>query len=317
MLTLFTSPKPFTGPISQIQKNAIGSWLDLHPAVEILLIGNEQGMAEAAEEFGVMHIPEIDRNDQGTPLISSVFEKARAHAKYPILCFANADMLFFDDFIPAVSLASDQLEKYLILGQRWDLEVQRRLSFENGWQQKMRSEIEQVGALHPPAGSDYFVFPKTQFNAIPAFALGRAGWDNWMIYAARSANIPVLDATMAITAVHQNHDYAHLPGGKPHYNLPESNQNVFLAGGQKTIFTLNDADWRLTKKGIQRRSLIERGLVRTIEAEVISRYGPGKIAWATHFLLHPIEVIRYYASGIGGRLSGNMDTRMQQDEDQR
>lgn len=316
MLTIFTSPKPFTGPIAQIQKNAIGSWLNLRPSVEILLIGDEVGMADAAEEFKIQHVAEVDRNDRGTPLISTIFERARDYAKHSILCFANADMLFLDDFIQAVSRASDQFERFLILGQRWDLEVQRRLSFENGWQQKIRTEIDTVGALHPPAGSDYFVFPRAQYNSIPAFALGRAGWDNWMIYAARSANIPVLDATMAITAVHQNHDYAHLPDGKPHYNLPESNHNVVLAGGQRTIFTLSDADWRFTKTGIRRRSWIERGLVRTIEAKAISLFGPGKLTLAIHFVLHPIEGFRYYAKGVGRRLSNLMKTRSNQGEDQ-
>ena len=313
MLTIFTSPKPFTGQIARIQKNAIGSWLNLAPAVEILLIGNEEGMADAAEEFDVQHISDIERNEQGTPLISAIFESANNFAKHSILCFANADILFFDDLLPAVSKASIQFERFLIIGQRWDLDLQRRLSFENGWQEKVRSEIDRVGSLHPPAGSDYFVFPRALFNSIPPFALGRAGWDNWMIYAARTANTPVLDATSAITVVHQSHDYAHLPDGKPHYNLPESAKNVALAGGQNTIFTLSDANWRFINNGIQRRSWIERGASRSIETAVISRFGPGAMI---HFLFHPIEVLRYYAGRALERLSNLMGIRDKQGRDQ-
>ncbi len=44
------------------------------------------------------------------------------------------------------------------------------------------------------------------------------------------------------TIMHQQHDYAHLPGGKIHYDQPESNENLRLAGGKRFIFTLLDAD---------------------------------------------------------------------------
>ena len=314
MLTIFTSPKPFTGQIARIQKNALGSWRKLGPAVEILLIGDEEGMAEAAQEFEVRHIPAIERNEQGTPLISAIFETAEKLAKHSILCFANADILFFDDLLPAVSEARAQFERFLIIGQRWDLDVGNRLSFENGWQEQVHAEIHRIGNLHPPAGSDYFVFPRALFNSIPPFALGRAGWDNWMIYAARAAKTPVLDATARITAVHQSHDYAHLPDGKAHYNLPESVQNVVLAGGQNTIFTIRDANWRLSNTGIQRRSWIGRGALRSIETAAISRLGPGAII---HFLFHPVEVIRYYAERFLGRLSNLVGTRNKRDKDPR
>jgi hypothetical protein len=42
--------------------------------------------------------------------------------------------------------------------------------------------------------------------------------------------------------VHQNHDYSHLPGGVPHYSVPESNENMRLAGGYAAIrYTVVDA----------------------------------------------------------------------------
>ena len=70
MLTIFTAPKPFTNPhIDLIQRNAIRSWVALGPEVEVLLIGEEEGLAEAARELGVrmtvdsayplIHWPEI------------------------------------------------------------------------------------------------------------------------------------------------------------------------------------------------------------------------------------------------------------------
>ena len=37
--------------------------------------------------------------------------------------------------------------------------------------------------------------------------------------------------------VHQNHDYAHLPGGRPHYDHEESHINVKLARGPENNYT--------------------------------------------------------------------------------
>ena len=48
MLTLFTAPKPFRGHIGLIQANAIRSWMALAPDIEVLLVGDEPGLAEAA-----------------------------------------------------------------------------------------------------------------------------------------------------------------------------------------------------------------------------------------------------------------------------
>ena len=46
MLTIFTSPKPFTGHSRVIQRNAIKSWALLRLAPQIILFGNEEGNAE-------------------------------------------------------------------------------------------------------------------------------------------------------------------------------------------------------------------------------------------------------------------------------
>ncbi len=66
-----------------------------------------------------------------------------------------------------------------------------------------------------------------------------------MIFEARQQGWKVVDASSAITIVHQDHDYAHLPQGQAHYRLPETAENVRLAGGERAIFNLLDADYQL------------------------------------------------------------------------
>jgi hypothetical protein len=246
-LTIFTAPKPFTNPhIATIQRNAIQSWRLLENA-QVMLVGQEEGLAEVAAELGLLHLPEVSRNEQGTPRVSSIFELARQHSDTPLLAYVNTDVILLPDFVWTVWKVAEQAEQFLVVGQRWDLDLRQEVDFTPGWESRLRADLRSRGRLHPPGGSDYFVFPRSGFTQMPNFAIGRAGWDNWMFYHARQQHWPVVDATQAITAVHQDHDYSHLPGGQPHYRLPETGENIRLAGGRRAIFTLLDADCTLVE----------------------------------------------------------------------
>jgi hypothetical protein len=263
-LTLFSAPKPFSDPhIATIQRNAIRSWLCL--GLEVLLIGEEPGMAAAARELGVRQLPEVRRNEAGTPLVSSIFSLAREASDSPVLAYLNADMIVLPDFLEAARQAAAQAGRFLVVGQRWDLDVHRELDFNPGWGSRLQAELRARGRLHAPAGSDYFIFPREAFEGMPDFAIGRAGWDNWAIFHALRSGWAVIDATSAITIVHQDHDYGHLPGGKPHYDLEESYRNQALAGGMAHLYTVLDTNKELVRGVIRphRPSLLR--LVRRIE----------------------------------------------------
>jgi len=245
-LTIFTAPKPFTNPhITTIQRNAIQSWMHLGEDVDVFLVGEEVGLAETATEFKVRHLPYVTRNEQGTPLVSSIFDLARQASQSPLLAYLNADILVLPDFIEIARQIAGQTEHFLVVGQRWDLQVEHELEFNSGWEARLRADLERRGRLHSPAGSDYFIFPRHLFTEMPPFAIGRAGWDNWMIYHARERGWPVVDATPSLQIIHQDHDYSHLPGGKPHYDLEESNHNLALAGGSLHMYYVLDTDKQL------------------------------------------------------------------------
>ena len=246
LITLFTAPKPFTNPhIALIQRNALRSWQALGPEVEVVLIGQEEGLADAAAELGFTHQPEVARNALGTPLVSAIFELGRSYSASPLLAYVNADIILFPDFVQAARAVNAACERFLIVGQRWDLEVTQELSSEPGWEAALRERLHREGKRHLRAGSDYFIFPRSCFEHIPDFSIGRAGWDNWMIYEARRQGWPVVDATPDVDIIHQNHDYSHLPNGQPHYRLPETGENIRLAGGRRVLFNLDDATHQL------------------------------------------------------------------------
>ena len=123
----------------------------------------------------------------------------------------------------------------MLIGQRWDMDVEEELPGGKRAFAEFKAQVTSKGILHPPMGSDYFLFPRTCYEKIPDFAIGRAGWDNWFIFKSRWEHWPLVDATHDITIVHQSHDYRHLPGGQPHYRLPETDENVEQAGGYHTI----------------------------------------------------------------------------------
>ncbi len=301
LITLFSAPKPFTHPhIATIQRNAIKSWT-LLPEVEVILLGEEEGLAEAARELGVKHIPHVERNAGGVPLLSSMFHLARENSHSDLLCIINADIILMPDFLRAALdsrslllenrrqaarlqnfilkaalesrslLLKDQrqaarLQNFILLSQRWDLDVTQSIEFTEGWQDRLSALVRSQGTLHRPAGSDFFLFPRSAYHDVPPFTIGRAGWDNWMIYKARREGWPVIDCTPSVMIVHQNHDYSHLPGGKPHYDHPETNENIRLAGGQANIrYTILDATHQLVDGTLASPKMSAARLARRLE----------------------------------------------------
>lgn len=267
LLTLFSAPKPFTDPhIATIQRNAIASWTKL-ANTQVLLLGDEAGLAETARELGVAHFAELPRSPSGAPRMDAMFRLAREQAPAQLYCIVNADIILFPDFVESAAKLAAQKKKFVALGQRWDLDIRSALDFSGDWPIRLLERMHRDGRLHRPVGSDYFLFPAACFDKMPAFTIGRAGWDNWMIYHARKSGFPAIDASADVTIIHQNHDYAHLPGGQPHYNHPETNENIRLAGGRPmTRFTLLDTDYRLENGKILPQKMNAARLWRRIEA---------------------------------------------------
>lgn len=265
-ITFFTAPKPFTNPhIAMIQRNAIKSWTLLED-VEIILLGDEVGLSEIAREFNLKHFPNVKVNENGVPLISSMFEIARENSNSDLLCIINADMILMDDFVEVAHRSRLQRDDFVLLSQRWDYDITSALDFGEGWQLQLRKNVLEQNQLHRPSGSDFFLFPKNCYQDIPNFTIGRAGWDNWMIYKARKENWAVIDCTPALMIVHQNHDYSHLPNAKPHYDHPETNINIQLAGGQANVrYTILDSTHQLIDGKLARPKMTSLRFTRALE----------------------------------------------------
>ncbi len=251
MLTLFTVPKPFQGHIGGIQRNAIESWRALAPEIQIVLVGDEDGVEDAAREAGVEHVGGLRTNERGTPRLDSAFELVGTVARFPHWCLVNADILLLDDFVPAIDRVTGAFSRFLMVGESRDLAVSAEMGLGNrDVRARLRERALAEGRLRGYAALDYFVFPRGEFGRLPPFLVGRACFDNWLVWRAREAGDPVVDLTRTVVAVHQAHDYSHVAGGLDEaYYGEEARENELLAGGRSHIYTLHDATHRLHRRG--------------------------------------------------------------------
>jgi hypothetical protein len=261
MITLFALPRRFEGEAAVHQRQALASWASLGPEVEVLLIGNDHGIAEAAAQTGVRHELEVATNEFGTPLLDSAFAIARDASERRLLAYVNADIVLRADFIRTIRRI--RFRRFLCMGRR----------------------RESSGQLAPPDAIDYFVFDRTgPLTDLPPFAVGRPGWDNWMIYRARSLGVPVIDASRTITALHPQHSYNHVPRrtGYRWYG-PEADANFALIKGLER-FQTRHATHVITAFGVF-PALTPRRILSRIRSRHAVNGGVERIARAVEALL--------------------------------
>jgi hypothetical protein len=257
MLTIFTTAKPFKGHVAVIQRNALKSWTLLHPDVEIILFGDDQGSAEAAKDLGIRHEPDVGRNEFGTILVSSMFQKAQAVARYDVLCYVNSDIILLDDFPRALKQVKAAHSQFLMAGRRWDVDIAEPIDFSApNWQEGTRRRTLAANHRRNAWWIDYFAFSRGLYGAdAPPFAIGRTCWDNWLIWKALEQKKPVIDASRVTLAIHQNHDYSHHPQGKKGvWKGQESRRNYELAGDWTHLRAIGDATEVATSKGLKPNS---------------------------------------------------------------
>jgi hypothetical protein len=264
MITIFSIPKPFVGHTGIIQENALRSWRAISDK-EIILFGNEEGTEEAAEEFGCLHVKDISLSEYGTPYLDEVFKRARELSNGKYLCYVNSDIILYDEIWEAVKAVP--FKEFLMTGQRWDITI-TTATFPN--HAGILNYIMNHHTLQNFPGMDYFIFPKDMAIPMPPFIVGRRGWDNWLVYNIRSRGIPMIDATDTIHAIHQNHEYKHIPKNKGNRweKCPESDYNLALVKNRIIyLWELDDATHRfrngelVTKPGSERT--ITQGLILT------------------------------------------------------
>jgi len=257
MITFFTTGKPFTGHNGVIQRNALKSWTVATPDAEVILFGDEEGAAETARELGIRHVAQVQRTPQGPKVLRSFFDAAQRMATHPVVCYVNCDIILLDDFSPAAALARESRQQFLMVGRRWDTDQRDPVPFAvPDWRKRLRENAMGQGKQLGGGWIDYFCFPRGLYlDQLPELVIGRVHWDQWLVWKAQQLGATVLDASSAVMAIHQNHDYGYHPAGKTGVWTDELSQaNYRLAGGRWHFRTIDDATHVIDASGFHANS---------------------------------------------------------------
>jgi hypothetical protein len=254
MLTLFTTAKPFLGHSAIIQRNALKSWTLLHPNVEVILFGDDEGAAEVARELRIRYEPYVPRSEHGSKRLDYMFSTARAIARNEILCYVNCDIILMDDFLRALKQVRGKHSKFLMVGRRWDIEMPEPLDYmQASWRSRLQGVALMRGVQRSEEWVDYFAFSKSLYGAsVPPLVVGRVHWDQWLVWKALQSGAAVIDASRGVIAVHQNHDYSYHPQGRAGvWHGTEADENFRLAGSGRHMRRISDATEVLEATGIR------------------------------------------------------------------
>ncbi len=246
-ITLFSSPKAFTGHFGVIQTNAFRSWAQLSDT-DVIIFNSDDTAQAVIKECGFKTF-DVDANKNGVPILSQMFQTAVSKAKGDYILFTNADIIHFQTIVDCAKHLSQMYTDYVAYGHRVDLDITEEINFKDGWDKDIQSAANQRGVLHGPTGIDYFLMPKASFERfnMPDFTIGRPGWDQWTLRRIRELGLPSINITADNTVIHQNHDYSHHKDGiQGVWEGEDAQKNRKMAGGSHHAFlTISDATHKL------------------------------------------------------------------------
>lgn len=249
MLTILSTPKAFTGIFDVIQRNAITSWTKLEPRPEIILFGRDAGTEEICADLDIRHVPDVAVTPEGTPLLSDMFLRGQELAANPVVCWSNADVMFTAELIDAAARVAAHDRPAYMVGRRTDIEQREPLSFGSDWQAELRERALREGERKPANWIDYFVFTRGLFEELPPFAIGRPGYDPWLIWRAADLGADVIDATDYVWAIHQRHDYSHVGSRAVAFTGPEAQRNAAIVDDWRHYHSIAYARLKLDEHG--------------------------------------------------------------------
>lgn len=238
--TFYTLCLPFIGHDTVIQTNSVKSWLELGPQVEVLLLGDEFGVADFSEKTKARHIPEVERNELGHFAVNDLFRLAHEHARGDVLVFMDADVIALPGILQVLEKQAEYYGDFLAVGFRQALPVPGWVNFREGWADRLWDKFERQGKqFHKGLGSgtDFYAYPNGLFvdSGMPDFSVGAGHWDGWPMWYALQWAIPLIDVSPIARMIHQNHRHRSWRRGKP------TERNMALCDGGEKWAWVHDA----------------------------------------------------------------------------
>jgi hypothetical protein len=180
-----------------------------------------------------------------------MFARASQMARHEYLCYCNCDIILLDDFRRAFDRAKAWKEQFLLVSQRWDVDITEPIDFgDAAWVERLRTLTDAEGVQRDEFWIDLFVFKRGLYLDMPPLIVGHCYWDNWMIWKALVDGVRVVDGTSFVTLVHQNHAYSAASGRiRGNSNDALSMVNLKTIGGLGRVRDIKSSTHRLGSEG--------------------------------------------------------------------
>ena len=136
-----------------------------------------------------------------------------------IVGFINGDILVFNNFLESIAFLADNLERFLMVGRRSNIETPPLLT-KHQWKALEKVYHSRSAPLDGGYAIDYFIMTKKDFSqfqqAFPPFIIGTQRWDNALLAMAfKTSGIAVIDATHSSPVLHQGLNQIPNHGDRP------------------------------------------------------------------------------------------------------
>ncbi len=179
-----------------------------------------------------------------------MFLRGQELATHPVVCWSNADVHVHrrPDRAPPASWRAHPRPAYLV-GRRTDIEQPDAARLRAGLAGATgRAGRRPRASASRPTGSTTSCSPAGLFTELPPFAIGRPGYDPWLIWRAADLGADVIDATDAVWAVHQRHDYSHVGSRAVAFTGAEAQQNAAIVDDWRHYHSISYASLQARRR---------------------------------------------------------------------
>lgn len=184
MITIYTYFESFEDEYTaMVQTNALKSWAMLEPNPEIIVFGNNPGVREICDQYGLNHIPNVRCGQSGAPYMDSmmrVVEEIGFFDKY--LCLSPNTIVVDKNVCKAAYVLSKKMEHFLLICK--DNIINRNevkmLDFYNT--QALDEHLGKKVIVTHAWNDGFYLFNKGYFDHHPPFLLGRGSYESWLYW---------------------------------------------------------------------------------------------------------------------------------------
>ena len=252
-MILFSSPKPFRPDTEAVQRSAIRSWRAAFPEAKIFLFGRGKALAETCREEEVALGGALEDGPQGGEIITSMFRQVSDRFSGQAILYLNSDIFLKPTAQESLQPILERPGPWIASTRRWCLPrfeggVLGGSQWDSFWE---KSSLQ--GRYGEACALDLFLMRDFPLEKMPPFLIGHQGWDNWLLFHARMRDLPVIDLSPVLQAVHCDHDYAYASQNTriDRRDGPLEEYNMGLLGKDSHRFHLGHATHELSEEGLR------------------------------------------------------------------